>query len=107
LSAARGELVIRKGFRSEIDSCSAFYENDRRTPTGLAGYLRERGLREIFLAGLATDFCVHYSAVDARRLGFETLLVEAGCRAIDLAGSLNAASAAMAHAGVQRVNDLA
>jgi nicotinamidase/pyrazinamidase len=76
LSAARGELVIRKGFRSEIDSCSAFYENDRRTPTGLAGYLRERGLREIFLAGLATDFCVHYSAVDARRLGFET--VEAG-----------------------------
>jgi nicotinamidase/pyrazinamidase len=102
----RAELVIRKGFRSEIDSYSAFFENDRRTPTGLAGYLRERGFKRIFLAGLATDFCVHYSAVDARRLGFDTVLVEAGCRAIDLAGSLDAAWAAMAEAGVQRVNDL-
>ena len=103
----RAQLVIRKGFRGAIDSYSAFYENDRRTPTGLAGYLRERGLRRIFLAGLATDFCVHYSAVDARRLGFEALVVEAGCRAIDLAGSLDAAWAAMAAAGVQRVRDLA
>jgi nicotinamidase/pyrazinamidase len=68
--------------------------------------LRERGFKRIFLAGLATDFCVHYSAVDARRLGFDTVLVEAGCRAIDLAGSLDAAWAAMAEAGVQRVNDL-
>ena len=84
----RAELIIRKGFRPGIDSYSAFFENDRRTPTGLAGYLGDRGLRRIFLAGLATDFCVHYSAVDARRLGFETVLVEAGCRAIDLAGSL-------------------
>ena len=82
----RAELVIRKGFRPEIDSYSAFYENDRRTPTGLAGYLRERGMRRIFLAGLATDFCVYYSAIDARRLGFEAVLLEAGCRAIDLAG---------------------
>jgi nicotinamidase/pyrazinamidase len=106
LATERAELVIRKGFRAEIDSYSAFYENDQRTPTGLAGYLRERGLRRIFLAGLATDFCVHYSAVDARRLGFDTVLVEAGCRAIDLAGSLDAAWAAMAEAGVQRVNDL-
>jgi nicotinamidase/pyrazinamidase len=96
-----------KGFRPDIDSYSAFYENDRRTPTGLAGYLRERGLRRIFLAGLATDFCVYYSAVDARRLGFDTVVIEAGCRAIDLAGSLDAAWAAMAAAGVQRVYDLA
>jgi nicotinamidase/pyrazinamidase len=102
----RAELVIRKGFRSAIDSYSAFYENDRQTPTGLAGYLRERGLQRIFLAGLATDYCVYYSAVDARRLGFDTVLVEAGCRAIDLAGSLDAAWKAMAAAGVQRIGDL-
>ena len=102
----RAELVIRKGFRSAIDSYSAFYENDRKTPTGLAGYLRERGLQRIFLAGLATDYCVHYSAVDARRLGFDTVLVEAGCRAIGLAGSLDAAWTAMAAAGVQRIGDL-
>jgi nicotinamidase/pyrazinamidase len=102
----RAELVIRKGFRSAIDSYSAFYENDRTTPTGLAGYLRERGLKRIFMAGLATDYCVHYSALDARRLGFETVVVESGCRAIDLSGSLAAAHAAMAAAGVQVVNDL-
>ena len=106
LKTDRAELVIRKGFRGGIDSYSAFYENDRRTPTGLAGYLRERGLRRIFLAGLATDFCVYYSAVDARRLGFEVVLIEAGCRAIDLAGSLAAALAEMATAGVHRVTDL-
>src|ERR1700737_822747 len=106
LATEKAELVIRKGFRTEIDSYSAFYENDRRTPTGLAGYLRERGLQRIFLAGLATDYCVYYSAVDARRLGFDTVLIEAGCRAIDLAGSLDAAWAGMATAGVQRVNDL-
>ena len=106
LETERAELVIRKGFRAEIDSYSAFYENDRRTPTGLAGYLRERGLRRIFLVGLATDYCVYYSALDARRLGFDTVLVEAGCRAIDLAGSLDAAWAGMTEAGVQRINDL-
>ena len=106
LTTERAELVIRKGFRNAIDSYSAFYENDRRTPTGLAGYLRERGVQRIFLTGLATDFCVYYSAVDARRLGFDTVLVEAGCRAIDLAGSLDAAWAGMAEAGVQRVDDL-
>jgi nicotinamidase/pyrazinamidase len=107
LATERAELVIRKGFRPEIDSYSAFYENDRRTPTGLAGYLRERGLRRIFLAGLATDYCVHYSAVDARRLGFDAVLIEDGCRAIDLAGSLDAAWTAMAAAGVQRVKGVA
>ncbi len=106
LQTERAALVIRKGFRSSIDSYSAFYENDRQTPTGLAGYLRERGLQRIFLAGLATDFCVHYSAMDARRLGFDTVLIEAGCRAIDLAGSLDAAWTAMATAGVRRVHDL-
>jgi nicotinamidase/pyrazinamidase len=106
LATDRAELVIRKGFRAAIDSYSAFHENDRRTPTGLAGYLRERGLRRIFLAGLATDYCVYYSAVDARRLGFDTVLVEAGCRAIDLAGSLDAAWAGMADAGVLRVDDI-
>jgi nicotinamidase/pyrazinamidase len=106
LETKRAELVIRKGFRAGIDSYSAFYENDRRTPTGLAGYLRDRGLRRIFHAGLATDYCVYYSAVDARRLGFDSVVVEAGCRAIDMAGSLDAAWSAMAAAGVQRVRDL-
>jgi nicotinamidase/pyrazinamidase len=102
----RAELVIRKGFRSAIDSYSAFHENDRCTPTGLAGYLRERGFKRVFLAGLATDYCVYYSAVDARREGFEAIVIESGCRAIDLAGSLAAAWAGMAEAGVQRVGDL-
>jgi nicotinamidase/pyrazinamidase len=102
----RAELVIRKGFRGAIDSYSAFYENDRRTPTGLAGYLRERGFTRVFLAGLATDYCVYYSAVDARREGFEAIVIESGCRAIDLAGSLAAAWTGMAEAGVQRVGDL-
>ena len=106
LSTERAELIIRKGFRPEIDSYSAFFENDQRTPTGLAGYLRERGLKKIFLVGLATDYCVHYSAVDARRLGFDTVVIEAGCRAIDLNGSLAAAWTSMQEAGVQRIADL-
>jgi nicotinamidase/pyrazinamidase len=106
LSTERAELIIRKGFRPEIDSYSALFENDRRTPTGLAGYLRERGLKKIFLVGLATDYCVHYSAVDARRLGFDTVVIEAGCRAIDLNGSLAAAWTSMQEAGVQRIGDL-
>ena len=106
LNTEKAELVIRKGFRPSIDSYSAFYENDRHTPTGLAGYLRERGLGRIFLAGLATDFCVYYSALDARRLGFDTVLSGPACRAIDLSGSLDLAWAEMAKAGVQRVDDL-
>ena len=106
LNTEKAELVIRKGFRPSIDSYSAFYENDRRTPTGLAGYLRERGLGRIFLAGLATDFCVYYSALDARRLGFDTVLSGPACRAIDLSGSLEVARAEMAKAGVQWVDDL-
>ncbi|MGL3213954.1 bifunctional nicotinamidase/pyrazinamidase [Bradyrhizobium sp. BR 1433] len=106
LAIDQAELVIRKGFRAAIDSYSAFFENDRKTPTGLAGYLRERGLRRIVMAGLATDYCVQYSALDARRLGFETAVVLAGCRAIDLGGSLAVATAAMRAAGVELVEEL-
>jgi len=95
------ELILRKGFRAQIDSYSAFYENDRKTATGLAGYLRERGLERLFVVGLATDYSVHYSALDARRAGFETILVEDACRAIDLQGSLDAAMRAMREAGVK------
>jgi nicotinamidase/pyrazinamidase len=105
LSTERAELIIRKGFRREIDSYSTFFENDRITPTGLSGYLRERNLQKIFMVGLATDYCVYYSAIDARRLGFEAVVIESGCRAIDLAGSLSAARAGMAEAGVQRIGD--
>jgi nicotinamidase/pyrazinamidase len=100
LAWTKAELVIRKGFRPGIDSYSAFYENDRKTPTGLAGYLRERGLTRLTLVGLATDYCVAYSALDARRLGFETRVELAACRAIDLGGSLQAALTEMRAAGV-------
>ena len=102
LDVANCELVIRKGFHREIDSYSAFFENDRQTPTGLAGYLRERGLTRLFLVGLATDFCVAYSALDGRRLGFEVTVIEAGCRGIDVNGSLVAAWQEMLDAGVTR-----
>jgi nicotinamidase/pyrazinamidase len=94
------QLVLRKGFRPGIDSYSAFFENDRITPTGLAGYLRERGLRRAVFAGLATDFCVAWSALDARRLGFEAVVLLDACRAIDLDGSLAQAIASMREAGV-------
>jgi nicotinamidase/pyrazinamidase len=97
------ELIVRKGFRAAIDSYSAFFENDRTTPTGLAGYLRDRGFESVVLVGLATDFCVAYSALDARRLGFATTVVTDGCRAIDLNGSLDAAMKEMAAAGVRFV----
>jgi nicotinamidase/pyrazinamidase len=100
LDPTRAELVIRKGFRRQIDSYSSFYENDRTTPTGLAGYLRERGLTDIFICGLATDFCVAYSAEDARREGFAVTVIEDACRAIDLAGSLECALETMRAAGV-------
>ncbi len=100
LQATVAELIVRKGFRREIDSYSAFYENDQRTPTGLAGYLRERGFSRLFLAGLATDFCVAFSALDARRLGFDAALIQDACRAIDLDGSLDHAMSRMKSAGV-------
>lgn len=94
------DLLIRKGFRREIDSYSAFFENDHETPTGLAGYLRERGFTKVAVAGLATDFCVRFSAVDAAKLGFAVTLIEDACRAIDLDGSLAAAKAEMAEMGI-------
>ena len=94
------QLTVRKGFRKGIDSYSAFYENDQKTPTGLSGALRERGIKRVFLTGLATDFCVFYSALDARKEGFEVVLLEDACRAIDLDGSLARALEAMKEAGV-------
>lgn len=103
LHLPHAELILRKGFRRAIDSYSAFYENDRKTATGLAGYLRERGVTRLFLAGLATDFCVHYSAIDARREGFAVVLIEEACRAIDRDGSLALALKAMVEAGVELV----
>lgn len=99
LDSIRAELIIRKGFRREIDSYSAFLENDHRTPTGLAGYLRERGFQRLFLAGLATDYCVRYSAEDARQAGFDVVIIEDACRAIDLEGSLAQARNAITEAG--------
>lgn len=101
LDLPMAQMVIRKGFRAGIDSYSAFFENDRKTPTGLAGYLRERGLKRVVCAGLATDYCVRYSVEDARRLGFEAALVIDACRAIDLNGSLEAALRAMRDAGAE------
>jgi nicotinamidase/pyrazinamidase len=100
LDIPHASLVLRKGFRPAIDSYSAFYENDRTTPTGLAGYLRERGLKRVFLAGLALDFCVRYSAEDARREGFEVLVIEDACRGIDMDGSVAATQRSFADAGV-------
>lgn len=95
-----GDLIIRKGFRHAIDSYSAFFENDQSTPTGLEGYLKTRGIDTLTMVGLATDFCVHFSAVDAARLGFNVTVRSEACRAIDLNGSLAAAQTAMRASGV-------
>ena len=100
----QAELILRKGFRPQVDSYSAFFENDRATPTGLAGYLRERGLTRVFIAGLAYDFCVGYSALDARRLGFPAVVLRDACRAIDLAGSVAKMEAQFAEAGVAAID---
>jgi nicotinamidase/pyrazinamidase len=100
LQTDAAHLVIRKGFRPGIDSYSAFFENDRTTPTGLEGYLRSRGVNRVTLVGLATDYCVAYSALDAQRLGFGATVRLDACRAIDLQGSLAAAVAQMQAAGV-------
>lgn len=96
-------LILRKGFRREIDSYSAFFENDRATPTGLGGYLRERGLTRVFLAGLTFDYCVRYSAEDAQDLGFEAVIIEDACRAIDTGGSLAAARRSFSQRGLTLV----
>ncbi len=100
LTTDPADLIIRKGFRAAIDSYSAFFENDHKTPTGLEGYLRGRGVSAITLVGLATDFCVAYSALDAARLGFGVTVLEGACRAIDLNGSLAQARGLMQAAGV-------
>ncbi len=104
LRAPHAALVLRKGFRRAVDSYSAFYENDRKTPTGLTGYLRDRGLTRLFLAGLAFDFCVRYSAEDARREGFDAFVIEDACRGIDIAGSVAATRKNLAAIGVPCVN---
>ena len=95
-----GDLIIRKGFNPAIDSYSAFFENDHTTATGLEGYLRTRGISDLTMVGLATDFCVNYSAVDAANLGFKVTVIESLCRAIDFDGSLEAAREGMTAAGV-------
>jgi nicotinamidase/pyrazinamidase len=103
LDVPHAELVIRKGYHPGIDSYSAFRENDRKTPTGLAGYLRERGFTRVTLCGLATDYCVYFSAMDAREAGFDTALVLEASRGIDLDGSLSRAFASMRAAGIELI----
>ena len=100
LMTDRADLIIRKGYNPAIDSYSAFFENDKTTPTGLEGYLRTRGIDRLTMVGLATDFCVNYSAVDAARLGFTVTVRQDLCRAIDFDGSLAAAVEGMGQAGV-------
>ena len=100
LDVPHAELVLRKGFRRAIDSYSAFFENDRRTPTGLVAYLKERSFERVTLCGLATDICVFYSALDGRQAGFEVTVVTEACRGIDVDGSLARAMSSMNEAGV-------
>lgn len=103
LAIPQAELIIRKGFHKDVDSYSAFLEADGKTSTGLAGYLKARKIKRLFVAGLATDFCVAWTALDARKAGFETYVVEDACRGIDTQGSLAKAWADMAKAGVKRI----
>jgi nicotinamidase/pyrazinamidase len=103
LNIPHAELVIRKGFRKGVDSYSAFLEADKRTSTGLGGYLRQRGIRNLYICGLATDFCVAWSALDARKQAFSVAVVEDACRGIDLNGSVAAAWKDMGRAGVRRM----
>jgi len=107
LDLPHAELILRKGFRPSIDSYSAFLENDHSTPTGLAGYLRERGLTRLFLCGLAYDFCVRFSAIDGIALGFECLVIEDATRAVDLPGSVDETNAALAAANIPRIQSSA
>lgn len=107
LNLTRAELILRKGFRSNIDSYSAFFENDRSTSTGLTGYLRERRFKRAFFAGLAYDFCVGHSALDARKLGFQAVVVRDACREIDLNGSVATMEAAFINSGVALVESTA
>ena len=109
LKLPKAQLIIRKGFHNDVDSYSAFMEADRKTATGLAGYLRQRGIKTVFVTGLATDFCVAWTALDARAAGFATYVIEDACRGIDLNGSLAAAWKNMTAKGVKRIqsDDLA
>jgi nicotinamidase/pyrazinamidase len=106
LQVDRAQAVIRKGYHADTDSYSAFFEADRTTPTGLAGLLRERGVRRVFCCGLATDFCVAFSALDAQAAGFDTAVIDDACRAIDSAGSLAAARRDLAAAGVATIGSV-
>jgi nicotinamidase/pyrazinamidase len=103
LNVPQAQLILRKGFHQDIDSYSAFREADRRTPTGLQAYLKQRGIGTLFVCGLATDFCVAWTALDARALGFDTYVIEDACRGIDLKGSLAAAWKEMQAHGVKRI----
>jgi nicotinamidase/pyrazinamidase len=103
LHIPHAELILRKGFRRHIDSYSAFLENDHRTPTGLAGYLRERNLQRLFLCGLAYDFCVRYSAIDGHNLGFETVVIEDATRAVGLPGSVEETNARFASENIELI----
>jgi len=107
LDLPAAELILRKGFRPEIDSYSAFLENDKQTTTGLAGYLRERGLKRIFLAGLAYDYCVRFSAVDAVRAGFPAIVIEDACRSVGLPDSVGSTHREFAETGVTRITSQA
>ena len=104
LDAPHAELVLRKGYHRGIDSYSAFIENDHETATGLAGYLRERGFARLFIAGLAFDFCVRYSAEDANRQGFKVVVVEDACRSIDVAGSVGQSQQSLTGLGIPRIS---
>jgi nicotinamidase/pyrazinamidase len=103
LSIPHAELILRKGFRRHIDSYSAFLENDHTTPTGLAGYLRERNLTRLFLCGLAYDFCVRYSAIDGKQQGFETIVIEDATRPVNLPGSVDATKRGLAQSDITSV----
>ena len=103
LGTANCELILRKGFRRAIDSYSAFFENDKTTATGLSGYLQTRGFNQLYIVGLALDFCVLYSALDGRREGFAVYVIEDACRAIDVDGSLADARGQMDEAGATRI----
>ncbi len=104
LDIPHAELILRKGFRPQIDSYSAFLENDHTTSTGLAGYLKDRGLKTLYLAGLAYDFCVRFSALDGKHLGFETIVLEDACRPVNFPNSISETNAAFAFAQIPRIS---
>jgi nicotinamidase/pyrazinamidase len=103
LNLPQAQLIVRKGFHKDVDSYSAFEEADRQTPTGLEAYLKQRGIKTLFVTGLASDFCVQWTALDARQLGFETYVIEDACRGINMKGSVAAAWRAMSESGVKRI----